>query len=251
MFLIDRLRRWLESHAASLPFKPRRLLSPIFENSSEELAYWRLSECGFRPDGIIDVGAYVGEWTVKTRQFYPSTPVLMIEAQESRRTELEAVCRSTGADVRIAALGATAGQKLTFYEMKTGSSLLPERSDIARTERQVTTEILDTLVFGWKPDLSKLFVKIDVQGAELMVLSGGPQTLARTEILQLELPLLSYNEGAPDLMTILSWLNERGLVPFDVAGAHRPYGYQASQLDLLFARKSSALRLDRFDGMVA
>jgi FkbM family methyltransferase len=227
------------------------LLSPIFENSSEELAYWRLCECGFQPGGIIDIGAYVGEWTAKTRRFYPAAPILMIEAQESKQTELEAVSRSTGADLCIATLGEAAGQKLTFYEMKTGSSLLPERSDVARTERQVTTETLDTIVSGWKPELSCLFVKIDVQGAELMVLSGGPKTLARTEILQLELPLLSYNEGAPDLMTILSWLNERGLVPFDIAGTHRPYGCQPSQLDLLFARKDSAFRLNRFDGMIA
>lgn len=244
MFGGKQLRIALEKHATRLPLALRRVVSPMIDESAEELAYWRLSQRGFKPAAIVDVGAYEGRWARKICRIFPRTPTLMVEAQEQKREQLEAVGGPTIAV--IAALSDRQGRDVVFYEMETGSSLLPERSTAPRVERKVITDTLDNITSANLPNLTPLILKLDVQGAELMVLRGGEKTLKHTEILQLEIPLLSYNDGAPTLLETLLWLDERGFVPFDIAGSHRPDGLYTTQIDLLFARKSSPLRPANF-----
>lgn len=236
------IRNALERNAASIPLPARRLINPLIEESAEELAYWRLQQLGFEPGGVIDIGAYRGEWTRKTRRLFSRAEWLMVEAQEGQEPLLGQVAAETGAKLAIAALSANAGEELTFYTMASGSSLLPELSDVARTEHKVITKTLDSVASQHLPDQTRLFVKIDVQGAEKLVLSGGGATLGRTEVLQLELPFLPYNGGAPSFLEMVAWLDERDFVPFDLAGAHRPDGITTTQIDLLFVRRESPLR---------
>jgi len=80
-----------------------------------------------------------------------------------------------------------------------------------------------------------------VQGAGLLVLAGGQKTLARSEVVQLEVALLPYNEGAPTFLEVLSYMNDHGFVPFDISGESRPMGHLV-QIDLLFVRRDSPLR---------
>src|SRR4026208_1584744 len=62
----------------------------------EEVTYSRLKERGFRPTCIIDIGAHVGLWTRSTKNIFPGTPFIMIEAREETRPELE----RTAADLK-------------------------------------------------------------------------------------------------------------------------------------------------------
>ena len=142
---------------------------------------------------IVDVGAYQGDWTRLARQVWAGTPGLMVEAQESKRSYLEALCsKESGLRFEMAVLGSKAGKSVEFYEMETGSSMFPERSDVPRTVTTLTTRTLDDLTVGL-PD--GLFLKIDVQGAELEVLEGGRATLARSGLVQLELPFGLADDG--------------------------------------------------------
>jgi FkbM family methyltransferase len=206
----------------------------------EELAYSRLKAKGFRPAAIIDVGAYQGDWTRLVRRVFPDVPVLMVEAQSSKRPFLDKVCNELpGVRYEQALLGRTSGQKVQFFEMETGSSMFPENSNVPRNTSELTTATLDELA---GPISSPALLKIDVQGAELEVLEGAQETLAACEVVQLEVALLPYNEGAPSLLEVLSYMAERELVPFDVSGMSRPNGVDLAQIDLLFTRSSSALR---------
>jgi hypothetical protein len=89
---------------------------------------------------------------------------------------------------------------------------------------------------------SPLFLKIDVQGAELEVLAGGPKTFARCEVVQLEVPIVTYNEGAPSLLDVIRYMEERDFTPMDVSGFSRPNGIDLVQMDLLFVNRGSSLR---------
>jgi FkbM family methyltransferase len=210
----------------------------------EEQAYRRLLAKGWGPKAIIDVGAYHGDWTRLARRVWTATPVLMIEAQRSKRAYLEALSREQN-DLRfeLAVLGSEAGKSVKFFEMETGSSIFPERSDVPRTFTTLTTRTLDELA-AELPD--RLFLKIDVQGAELEVLKGGEETLARASLVQLELPFLVYNEGAPTLMDVLNHMAERNFTPFDISGFSRPDGIDLAQVDMLFVPISSPLRRQFF-----
>ena len=153
--------------------------------SPEEEAYQRIVAKGFKPAGIIDVGAYKGDWTKLVRRLF-GAPVLMVEAQLSKRSRLQAMC---GNGIRLASnvLAANAGEEVTFYEMETGSSYFPERSNAPRSQITYVTDTLDNVAAGMN---GPLFLKIDTQGAELEVLKGGKETLDRCEVVQLEVALL-------------------------------------------------------------
>lgn len=225
-------------HAKSLI---NRALGRRPADSLEEIAYRRLVEKGFTPDGIIDVGAYQGEWTRLARRHF-NAPVLMVEAQAAKRPYLDRVCADLPRTmVESAVLGATAGETVTFYEMETGSSFLPEQSNAPRTATTLITSTLDTIAATLPGEA--LFLKIDVQGAELHVLTGGTATLARCALVQLEVAVLSYNEGAPTMLEVLSWMDARGFVPFDLSGESRPMGHLV-QIDILFVPRASKLRPD-------
>lgn len=206
--------------------------------SLEEEAYLRLRRKGYCPAGIIDVGAYQGEWTKLVRRIFAGVPVLMVEAQQSKKARLEALC-GNGVSLASAVLGAEAGRAVTFYEMETGSSYFEEQSNAPRKASTYTTDTLDNLAAGMA---GPLFLKIDAQGAELEVLRGGGQTLERCELVQLEIAILPYNKGAPTFFEVLSYMEERDFVPLDVSGFSRPNGVDLVQIDMLFVRGNSALR---------
>jgi FkbM family methyltransferase len=208
--------------------------------SPEEEAYQRIRAKGFEPAGIIDVGAYHGDWTKLVRRVFDA-PVLMVEAQRDKASRLEMMC---DANVSFAScvLGSEAGKEVTFYEMETGSSFFPENSNAPRSSHTYVTQTLDNIAGGMA---GPLFLKIDVQGAELEVLKGGQDTLSRCELVQLEVALLPYNKGAPTFLEVVTFMDERGYVPLDVSGFSRPNLVDLVQIDLLFARKESALRPDR------
>lgn len=236
---------------SNLPARLKRAISRALGSpqafSDEEAAYRRLAAKGWKPAGIIDVGAYQGAWTRMVRGIFPDVPVLMVEAQKRKAARLEALCSELG-DVSLASavLGSEAGKEVTFFEMETGSSYFPERSNAPRTATTYVTQTLDELATSL---IGPLFLKVDVQGAELEVLAGGLKTLERSEVVQLEVPFVSYNEGAPSLLDVMRFMDERSFVPIDVSGFSRPNGRDLVQADFLFVRKGSPLRSDfiRFD----
>ncbi|RYD45362.1 MAG: FkbM family methyltransferase [Sphingomonadales bacterium] len=222
----------------------KRLLGIPEPVAPEIAAYERLKAKGFVPDRIIDVGAYEGSWTRLVRSVFDHVPVTMIEAQEGKKPVLDAVCREIeNASLVSALLGRTPGTAVTFYEMETGSSTRPENSNVAREERIMTTRTLDDVI---DDSGTALFLKIDVQGSELDVLSAGQRTLARCEVVQLETALLPYNIGAPQITEVFVQMGEWGFSPFDFAGFIRPNGVDLVQTDVLFVRTGSALRAKQF-----
>lgn len=213
--------------------------------SAEELAYRRIADRGYRPGSIIDVGAYHGDWTKAVRRTFPGVPVLMVEAQPAKERRLRTLCEEMpGVSLAMTALAAQSGEVMTFYEMETGSSLMPENSDVPRQSRQVVTRTLDELADGLG---APIFLKIDVQGAELQVLEGGPKTLGRCDLVQLELAFLPYNDGAPTLLEMLSFMDSLGFVPLDITNLTRPDQVNLVQADFLFCRADSPLRPSFFN----
>ena len=91
-----------------------------------------------------------------------------------------------------------------------------------------------------------IFLKLDVQGGELECLRGGNGTLAQAEVVQLEVALLNYNEGAPQATEVISFMDAAGFTMFDIAGLVRPNGIDLVQIDIIFVRATSKLRPDFF-----
>lgn len=213
-------------------------------------AYRRLQERGFRPDYIIDVGAHEGRWTRAVRALFGDVPTLMVEPQAADQPALQAVfAELPHTHIANHVLTNEAGKTVTFYQLDTGqagvsssgSSLKPERSDVPRTELSLISETLDRVA----EERANIFLKIDAQGAELDILRGGTATLARCALVQLEVAVMQYNEGAPTMLEILSFMDAHGFAPIDISGRTRLQGHLV-QIDMLFAPNDSPLRKDFF-----
>lgn len=224
----------------------RRRAAGTVTRGFERVIYEQLGENGLLPDAIVDIGANRGDWSRMIRPIFPDASILMIEAQPALEPELARAASAIGnAEHRIALLGAVAGEEHAFYEMGTGSSLLPENSNAARKVTKSVTTTLDLLAADALPAARAIFLKLDIQGAELMVLAGGEETLSRCAAVQLEVALLPYNAGAPLLADVVAFMGARGLAVTEVAGFSRP-GPHLVQIDLVFAPDSSRLRPDYF-----
>jgi FkbM family methyltransferase len=225
----------------------RKLLAKVCgrgEVPLDEQAYRRLAAAGYAPATIIDGGAHDGDWTRLVRRIFPEASILMIEPLSSKSQLLESLAGSLDkTSFANALLGAEAGQTATFFEAGTGSSLHREQSNIKFKENRLQTSTLDEVA----SDLDgPIFLKLDVQGAELEVLAGGSKTLDRSDLVQLEVALLPYNEGAATFLQVIQYMDQRGFVPFDIAGMIRPTGAELVQVDLLFVPTGSPLRPTRF-----
>ncbi len=220
----------------------RLFVADMVGRNSEETTYRRLANAGFAPGGFIDVGAYKGDWTRMANRLLGNRPTLMVEAQSALIPALQDFA-TTRADLNIAhaVLSSTSGQEVTFYEMGTGSSMFAEASNASRVAVNVATQTLDDVAAEFLRTTDDVFLKIDVQGAELEVLGGAQAVLDRAALVQLEVALLGYNQGAPLMPDVVAWMAERGWLPTEISGFSRPSG-PLVQIDLLFARESSPLR---------
>lgn len=222
-----------------------RFLRKQNEPSLEAQAYIRLRNKGFNPASIIDVGAYEGHWTELARKIFPNAAVIMVEAQPGKANALLKVAERLG-NVKLvnSLLASKSGEEVMFYEMETGSSFLPENSNVTRTERKLVSLTLDDIA---DDQPSPVFLKIDTQGAELAILAGGQKTLSKCEVVQLETALLPYNEGAPEIVEVLSQMKAWGFVPYDFAGFIRPHRTDLVQTDIVFVREDSVFRQRSFE----
>ncbi len=205
-----------------------------------------LHERGFRARGILDIGAYEGEFAILARQFFPEAALLMVEPQPHKRAQLDAVGSALGgvAETVSALLGDGERAKCAFQQLdtpfgSTGSSLYAEISEYPRRTLTLPMRTVDALVRE-RPGRCYDLVKIDVQGAEVDVLRGATQALQGVEALCVELSLHAHNHGAPLLAAVVAELDALGFSMFDVAPLPRDAGLQ-KQIDATFVSKRSRL----------
>lgn len=208
----------------------------------------RLQALGFAPDSILDIGAYEGEWMRMAKSIFPRSNVLMIEAQPEKESALKAACRAFDGSVEyaLALLGPGNREAVPFYQMSTpsgstGSSLFEEQTSYERHMINLPMRQLDTLL-AERPTQHFQFIKLDVQGAELEVLSGGTATLKATEAVLLEVSFLEYNKGAPQFAEVIAFMKANGFVVFDILDCFRAKMDVLFQGDILFVHTGSSLR---------
>jgi FkbM family methyltransferase len=222
-----------------------------YQIASMESSFRNLRRAGFRPRGVIDVGAYTGDWTRFVKSIFPDAVVLMVEAQPSKESPLAATAAAFPGTVsyEIALLGPENRSDVPFFELETGSSVLEEQSGIARRVTRQPMCRLDELA-SRKLSGAVDLLKLDVQGFELEVLRGAPTLLTQAEAVLCEVSLIPINRGAPLLADVVRFMEEHDFVTYDICSfIRRPLDNALWQTDVIFVRRSSPLvaeaRLDR------
>jgi FkbM family methyltransferase len=216
---------------------------PIYDILSERVAaaLRALHAAGFDPETVIDVGAHSGEWTKLVLPIFPAARFVMIEAQPEKEPILRQVQALAPAriDYAIALLGAESRASADFFLADLGSSLYVENTAVVPRRVDLPMLTLDAAL-ARHGVAGTILLKLDVQGAELDVLAGAADTLARTQAILLEASLVEYNRGAPRIAEVIARLKELDFVLYDICDLRR-IGAVLAQTDLLFVRRGSAL----------
>lgn len=215
-----------------------RAFQPVFDIMSNRTTatLHSLGKLGLSPDLVIDAGAYNGDWTIMTRPIFPAARFLMIEAQPSKTERLKSLCSPT-IDFVPALLGSRKQQGVTFFLAETGSSLYSENTAFARQVTQLDMTTLDDVL---PANPGRILFKLDVQGAELDVLKGATRALATTDAVLMEISLVQYNAGAPQLAETVAAMADLGFLAIDISDLRR-IGDVLAQVDIVFAPRNGTL----------
>ncbi|MCU0782487.1 MAG: FkbM family methyltransferase [Verrucomicrobia bacterium] len=206
-----------------------------------------LAQNRFAPEWIIDCGAFRGNWTRLAKSVFPASKVLMVEAQSSKQKLLEQVSADFDgtAQYAITLLGPEEKSDVPFFEMGTGSSVLEELTDLPRKPTLRNMRTLDGLLRE-KGIAAPSLIKLDLQGFEIEALKGATQALEKAEVVFLETSLVAYNKGAPLFDEVMAFLKTRGFLLYDCRNLNRWRGGDLFQLDAVFVKANSPLRVVDF-----
>ena len=203
-------------------------------------AYKRYVEAGpierlqhFVPDGsvVIDVGANVGFFAVRFAEWVgPDGKVIAIEPEDKNYASLISAIGRAGLRDRVEVLKAVAAAKpgTTFLEI---NPLHPadHKLSLNGVGLPVTAVTLDALVQDKGP-LRPALVKIDVQGAEMLVLQGMTDLLKIAgPVLFIELSEQGLNKYGASVSAVLHLLSENG---YEAHWLTRSGHEKASQSDI-------------------
>lgn len=234
---------------------------PIFGSKSpESQATSRLATLaalGLNFTHIIDAGANRGHWTEEASRVWSAASFLLVEANPLHRAKLAA----TGRPFVITVLGDSMDGNISMWESTdglknwhdTGNSIFRETTGKPFWGRTVSRNMttLDAIIERnaarhpmWEASSlprapeGALLLKMDVQGAEKLVLRGSMRhVVPRAGAILAELSVLQYNSGAPLAFEMHAMLHELGFPLYDILALHHNTRGLLVQLDGLFLRK--------------
>ena len=140
------------------------------------MMYEYLKKLNFKPNTVLDLGAWNGIWTREVKEFWPDAHYTCIEAGKKHEGRL-LECAN---DVFIAVLGnenkevdmhlrKIEGRKITYTKGSNifGISTFPSQAVEKRKMQTLESVVGDDATYD--------FIKQDVQGAELLVMQGSPE----------------------------------------------------------------------------
>jgi FkbM family methyltransferase len=205
-----------------------------------------LARCSFAPKLVIDVGANVGAFAVMARKVFPAAAIHMIEPQPGCAPPLQALLGDAGFFYHPVAATSKAGpvQMLTSYAGDTGAHIAwQEGRHLANLTVQGKT--LDELFASNCDHSDRVLLKLDVQGHELVALSGASALLPKVEVVLLEVSFFQQVRE-PTVLEVVQFFDGAGFDLYDIAAlAGRTRDGRLRQGDLAFVKRNSPLWLDK------
>jgi hypothetical protein len=195
---------------------------------------------GYIPDTILDIGAYHGHWTDAMRKLFEYSKYYLFEAIDYPQLyKFDYVHNVKVFNLLLS----DKIQDVDWYQMKnTGDSIYKEKTHYFNNCQVIKRRTIDlNTVFREKnilQDSKNIFIKIDCQGAEIPILKGATDIFDRTDFIVLEIPLFGqYNEGVPNFLEHIKYMDDIGFVPYDIADNHYTNNFNM-QIDMIFINKN-------------
>jgi FkbM family methyltransferase len=223
-----------------------KLVTARTPNRNFEEFFRHLASLDYRFKTVVDVG--VGNGTESLYRGTTGANYFLVEAVPDNTEILHAIAKRLNAQLFNVAAGKHSGT-LDFYRHAdtTGSSSLKQLEDNDEINGQlisVTVERLDKLL---PHDIAQpCLLKIDTQGAELDVLEGIQGLLSRIDMIILEVSFHEFRQGAPEVATVIGYMDNIGFVPYEILEGHyRSLDNALAQVDIVFVPKNSVLRKEK------
>lgn len=195
-------------------------------------------------DLVFDIGANRGQFAEQLFANGYRGRIVSFEAMPHVHDELAAAAARIGSRWQLAPAVALSDRDgtISFHVnvRDTTSSLLQTSSDAMdkmpgarpQTTVEVPTRRLDDMFEDYVEGARRIFLKIDVQGGEKLVLAGAQKTLDRIAGLVIELSLNELYVGQPFAFDVLAPLLADGFEVHDISPAYRdPGSYRLEQID--------------------
>jgi FkbM family methyltransferase len=201
-----------------------------------------------QPDLVVDVGAHIGEFRefIRNEIGYQGDGI-SFEPVAEYFDQLSCCCRDDQRwSARQVALGAkndvlhmnVMGQFSSICAPSTHETRVFEVENRVHRIIEVPVRTLDAEV---PTDYRRVFLKVDAQGYDLAVLSGGESVLDRVCAIQIEVAFTPIYDGQPKAIESIAYLERRGFVP---AGIYRVnlggYPMRLIDADAVFVNRSYA-----------
>jgi FkbM family methyltransferase len=221
-----------------ISYLPRHADTPSWRQSFRVLEHY-----GCKPSTVFDVGVAYG--TYELYRAFPDAFYHLIDPTPESLHHMRLLQKQLRCEVHQAALGDRDGDvEIEIRPDIQAATLLDDTSDrqVLRRDR-VPMRRFDSLIEEIaRPSLCK----IDVQGAELMVLEGMTGRLDDIDAIVVETSTIASLKGGPEVHDIVHFMHDHGFVMADVLGmARRPLDGATAQLDVLFLPENSPLRRER------
>jgi FkbM family methyltransferase len=158
----------------------------VYQPSRLEFLFLQAKDFGFQPKLIFDIGANHGGWTKIMLKVFPKAKFVLFEPQDHCEKDISSVLsQSPQSFWRKAAVSNHVGQTQFIKSTWDVTSRLLieepnlEKSDVKLIDVEVSTVDQESVNLGVYPDV----LKIDAEGADLLVLEGAKNNLGKIEII--------------------------------------------------------------------
>jgi FkbM family methyltransferase len=236
------LRQWVRARAHRLGLDVVRHPTPRdFEG------HLKLLIDGLAVDHVIDIGANTGQYgqllrtigsTGKITSFEPvSTTFAALEATIGADHKWNAVNTALGAEPGVATIHVTRGRDYS-------SMLVPNAEQAGASadvdhEEHVPVRRLDDVFADVVEPGASVFLKLDTQGWDLVVLEGATGCLENVRAIQTEISVVPLYEGMPTWIDSMSRLAELGFEPTGMFPVTYADSFRSVEFDLVAARTAS------------
>lgn len=190
----------------------------------------------FYPYRILDIGANVGQFHLLCRHHFPDSYIFSIEASNECESHLKQIT-----DQYYIGLLAKDNLEYNFYSVKnnpinTGNSIYKELTEnYSDSNLEIIHKKGIKLDDLFEPESIFDLIKIDTQGSELDIISGGIQLCNKAKGILLEVSLTQYNENSPLYNEVIEFMDNFGFKKAEILDENiHPIVHQQ---DILFIKK--------------
>jgi FkbM family methyltransferase len=210
---------------------------------SWEYTFHQLEKSGLRPRTVFDIG--VARGTPWLYAAFPDATFHLIDPTRESLPFMERIAKRYKAHVHNIALADRNTEMEIVVRGDIGCSALFEEVGEADV---ITRYMVPVRTFGQitqefeRPAL----VKIDVQGAEMLLLQGLVDRLAEIDAIIIEVSTIATVHGGPEMAEVIGFFAKQDWSVADILSlGRRPLDGALAQVDLLFVPNDSPMRRDK------